>query len=175
MWKRLKDSENPLLLAAARLHQSAVAAARKPMLYAEMGVPDTIEGRFESLTLHMILLLERLDQEGQNASELRQALFDTFISQLDGAMREMGVADLSMGKRMRKLGEAFYGRAAAYRMAFEQLPDRAELEAVIARTVLSGVRNSPALLAVYVSDEVQSLAKGSSESLLAGSPEWNVS
>ncbi len=162
-------------MAAARLHQSAVDAARKPKLYAEMGVPDTIEGRFESLTLHMILLLERLDQEGRDASELRQALFDTFISQLDGAMREMGVADLSMGKRMRKLGEAFYGRAAAYRIAFERLPERDELEAVIARTVLSGVRVSPTPLAIYVGEEAQALARGASGSLLAGSPAWSES
>lgn len=175
MWKRLKDRENPQLLAADRLHQSAVAAARKPKLYAEMGVPDTIEGRFESLTLHVILLLERLDQAGPQAADLRQALFDTFISQLDGAMREMGVADLSMGKRMRTLGEAFYGRAAAYKAAFAQLPERAELEAVVARTVFSGILVSPAPLAIYVSDTLKTLAQGSSESLLAGAPRWSAS
>jgi cytochrome b pre-mRNA-processing protein 3 len=174
VWKRLKESESPLLLAAARLYDSAVSAARKPILYAELGVPDTIEGRFESLSLYIILLIERLEREGPRAADLRQALFDTFISHLDGAMREMGVADLSMGKRMRKLGEAFYGRAAAYRLAFEQLPERAELEDVLARTVLAGLNVSPVALATYISAEVRILGQCASESLLAGIPEWNM-
>src|ERR1700739_4117771 len=126
-------------VAAERLHAAAVAQARRPALYARMGAPDTIEGRFELLCAHVILLLDRLKGEPGSLAETRQALFDVFVSHLDGAMREMGVGDLAMGKRMRRLAEAFYGRLQAYEAAFNVLPERGSLESVVARTILDGV------------------------------------
>ena len=135
-------------MAAERLHAGAVAAARAAPLYAKFEAPDTTEGRFELLTLHMILLVERLSDAA--ASDVRQALFDAYLSHLDGAMREMGVADLKMGQRMKELGEVFYGRAKSYRTALSALPERDSLETLLARTVLAGTSISPALLADYV-------------------------
>src|SRR5689334_16549162 len=85
------------------LYQSAVAQARSPELYARLGVPDTVEGRFEAYSLHVILLIDRLYREGEQAAETSQALFDAFTTSLDSALREMGVGDLSVGKKMRKL------------------------------------------------------------------------
>lgn len=158
--------------AAQRLLQSAVAAARAPSLYAVMGAPDTIEGRFELLTLHTILLIERLRTEGDATEGLRQALFDAFIGHLDGAMREMGVGDLAMGKRMRKLGEAFYGRAASFRSALAALPDDELLQSVISRTVLEGAAASPAPLADYVARSHAALGQGSLGEMVAGAPNW---
>ena len=126
---------------ADRLHGWAVRQSREPALYASMGVPDTVEGRFELLTLHIILLLERLRAVGPDdaptAGALQQTLFDIFLSRLDGAMREMGVGDLAMGKRMRKLGEVFYGRARAYESAFAASPSRDELLDLVKRTLLA--------------------------------------
>ena len=82
------------------------------VLYRIRRRPTTIEGRFEIYSLHVILLLHRLKGEGPAAAETAQALFDIFVSQLDHALREIGVGDLSVAKKMRKLGEgAFYGRA----------------------------------------------------------------
>ena len=132
----LKRRPYTLAASAERLHGWAIERARTPELYRDMGVPDTVEGRFETLTLHMLLLMDRLKSIDVAVSDLRQCLFDVFVSHLDGAMREMGVGDLAMGKRMRKLGEAFYGRAKAYDAAFGELPDRTALEDLIARTVL---------------------------------------
>jgi cytochrome b pre-mRNA-processing protein 3 len=154
------------------LHASAVAAARAPKLYAEMGAPDSVEGRFELLTLHVILLVERLKAEDGEGEGLRQALFDAFVSHLDGALREMGVGDLAMGKRMRRLGEIFYGRAAAYGAAFARLPDRGALAAIISRTVLDGVTVDPAPLADYAARAHLALARGPRDPLLAGEPTW---
>ena len=114
---------------AERLYDWAVIRARSPSLYTECGVPDTIEGRFELLTLHIVVLLNRLRQENDGSARTSQALFDLYVSHLDGAMREMGVGDLAMGKRMRSLGEIFYGRAQAYEAAFAALPDRETLDA----------------------------------------------
>jgi cytochrome b pre-mRNA-processing protein 3 len=157
---------------AERLHASAVAQARAGKLYAEMGAPDSVEGRFELLTLHVILLIERLKSEAGEGEGLRQALFDSYISHLDGAMREMGVGDLSMGKRMRKLGEAFYGRATSYSTAFARLPEIGELMSILSRTVFEGMDIDPAPLAGYVARAHSALAAGPRERLLAGEPSW---
>lgn len=119
---------------ARRLHGWAVDQSRRPILYADLGVADDPGGRFESLTAHVILLIERL--EGR--ADVRQALFDVYISDLDGALREMGVGDLAVAKRMKTLGSAFYGRAKAYAAAFAALPDESVLEALLGRTLCSG-------------------------------------
>src|SRR6187399_2406964 len=107
----------PAQTAGRALYAAAVAQARTPGLYAELGAPDTREGRFEIYSLHVYLLLERLKDQGPQAADTAQALFDTYLSALDHSLREMGVGDLSVGKRMRKLGEAFYGRIKGYETA----------------------------------------------------------
>src|SRR5678815_3207519 len=107
MLKRL-FKPRPAQAAGEALYASTVAQARTPALYAELGAPDTREGRFEIYSLHVYLLLERLKDQGPQAADTGQALFDAYVSALDNALREMGVGDLSVGKRMRKLGEAFY-------------------------------------------------------------------
>ncbi len=160
---------------ARRLYDTAVARGRLPALYATMGAPDTIEGRFEILILHVILLLDRLNGENPEAAALRQALFDVYLSDLDGALREMSVGDLAMGKRMRKLGQAFYGRARAYGDGLASLPDLAKLEDVIARTVLDGVDGvDPTPLAAYAARGRDSLASVETNALLAGEVTWPV-
>lgn len=96
------------------LYELAVQQARDPAFYAGLGVPDRIDARFELYTLHVLLLVLRLRDEGAAGTDAAQALFDTYVSALDHALRELGVGDISVGKKMRKLGEALYGRMAAY-------------------------------------------------------------
>ncbi|MGI8839388.1 MAG: ubiquinol-cytochrome C chaperone family protein [Caulobacteraceae bacterium] len=163
----------PIKSAARRLCDTAVAQGRQPALYARMGAPDSVEGRFEILTLHVILLLDRLRSAGPEAGAVGQALFDVYLSDLDAALREMSVGDLAVGKRMKKLGQVFYGRARAYREAFAVLPDTATLEAVVARTLLDGVADGdPGPLAAYVARAREALAASAADSLLAGSAAW---
>jgi cytochrome b pre-mRNA-processing protein 3 len=95
-----------------------VAQAREPLFYREMGVPDTVDGRFDMVLLHLWLVLRRLRPIERGAG-LSQALFDHFCSDMDANLREMGVGDLTVPKRMQKFGEAFYGRAAAYDTALQ--------------------------------------------------------
>lgn len=109
----------------------AAAAARRPRLFAQLGVADEPQGRYEALTVFVILLLERIGPR----TPAGQALFDTYIADLDGALREMGVGDLAMSKRMKALGGGFYGRAAAWREALAALPDEERLGALIGRTL----------------------------------------
>lgn len=150
------------------LCDSAVRQGRAPALYARLGAPDTVEGRFELLTLHIILLIDVLRDLGVEAAPSSQALFDAYVRDLDGALREMGVGDLTVGKRMRSLGQAFYGRAAAWRAAFKALPDRDEIELLVHRTILAGDEiASPAGLADYAIGCREALA-GQGRGLLEG-------
>jgi cytochrome b pre-mRNA-processing protein 3 len=157
------------------LYAMVVERSRRPALYADLGAPDTVEGRFEVYTLHVMLLLDRLRGQGPAAARVSQALFDTYISALDDALREMGVGDLSVGKKMRKLGEAFYGRAKSYEAALAALPDRAPLEALIRRTVLADDAGAdPRGLTDYVTAERVALAALPLEAVLDGQVNWSA-
>ncbi len=99
-----------------------VAQARSPAFYRGYGVPDTVEGRLDMIMLHLVLVLRRLNQ-GQRCRRrwppAGQQLFDRFCQDMDDNFREMGVGDLTVPKEMRRVAEAFYGRAKAYESALE--------------------------------------------------------
>jgi cytochrome b pre-mRNA-processing protein 3 len=163
----------PAVIAGRALYASVAAQARQAAFYTRLGAPDTLEGRFELYTLHTLLILDRLKGQGPAAAETGQALFDTYLRGLDDAFREMGVGDLSVAKKMKKLGQAFYGRVKSYSEAFDQLPDRGPLEAVIARTVMEGSKAPDAAgLADYVLATREALAAQTVEALARGQVEW---
>src|SRR3954467_6755518 len=112
-----------------------VAQAREPLFYRAMGVPDTVNGRFDMVLLHLWMVLRRF-RPGDGGAELSQALFDRFCADMDANLREMGVGDLTVPKRMQKFGEAFYGRAAAYDAALSAEQPQEALAAAIARNIL---------------------------------------
>ena len=120
----------------ASLYGTIVAQARAPAFYQSFGVPDTVNGRLEMVLLHVVLLLQRLAVEPA-AGPLGQAVFDLFCQDMDANLREMGVGDLAVPRTMRRIGEAFYGRQAAYRAALDSNDPRALVE-VLARNVLDG-------------------------------------
>jgi len=117
-----------------RLHGDIVAAVRQPSLYADYGVEDTFEGRFELLTLFATLLVRRLASLPSPAPEAAQELTDRVFSELDAAMREMGVGDLAVPKRIKKFAAAFLGRRNAYDAALGA-DTHDQLEAALARNV----------------------------------------
>jgi len=160
--------------AGQALYAATVAQARSPALYLDLRVPDTPEGRFELYSLHVYLVLARLKAQGAAAAETSQVLFDTYLSGLDHGLRELGVGDLSVGKRMRKLGEAFYGRIRSYETALGQLPDRSALEALVARTVYAGAPDArTGLMADYLLRQRAALADQPVASLCEGRIEWS--
>ena len=120
------------------LFRALSAQARQPAFYARLGVADTVEGRFELYVLHLVLVLRRLKGQGLEASETSQATFDAFLRNLDEGLRDMGVGDLSVGKKMRKLGEAVYGRLKGYDRVLAEAEPRADLEEMVGRTLLQG-------------------------------------
>ena len=163
----------PEKAAGQALYASAARQARAPGFYAALGARDTGEGRFELYTLHVALLVLRLKGQGQAAADTSQALFDAYVRALDDGLREMGVGDLVVGKRMRKLGEAFYGRARSYEEALAAMPDRSSLKALLQRTVLPGAGNAEAsALASYVDTAVATLQGQPVDELLRGEARW---
>ena len=171
--------QRPAKASGARLFAAAVAQARRPAFYAGLGVPDEIDSRFELYVVHVVLLQQRLSGHGAEAAEAAQALFDAFVASLDDALRELGVGDLSVSKKMRRLGEALFGRAAAYRDLFQAKvnragPEREGIKALIARTVFSdeAALEKAAPLADYVVWAQAALVLQPLPDLLKGEVAW---
>jgi cytochrome b pre-mRNA-processing protein 3 len=120
--------------AAHALYLEVVASGRAPVLYAEWGVPDTVDGRFEMIGLHAALLMRRLAGAGPRGPSLGQALFDVMFADLDRSLRELGVGDLSVGKKVKAIAESFYGRADALERGMAA-GDRQAVVGLLARNV----------------------------------------
>lgn len=122
---------------ASELYGAVVAQARERDIFADLNVADTPEGRFEVLVLHLFLVMERLRAEGGAADEMSRTLMETFVTDMDDNMREMGVGDLTVPKKVKKAAAAFYDRAEAYRAALASADPgalAAALEAAIPAT-----------------------------------------
>jgi cytochrome b pre-mRNA-processing protein 3 len=141
-----------------------VAQARKPAFYADYGVPDTPGGRFDMILLHLILFVGRLRREPGPIRALGQGVFDLFCRDMDHSFREMGIGDLAVPKHMRRVAEAFYGRAAAYDAAIEGGDE--QLTAVLARNIFPQSAAPPdgaRRLAAYVRSAIDELDRQGAE------------
>ena len=149
----------------ASLYGTIVAQARAEAFYQRFGVADTVNGRLEMVLLHVVLLLRRLNEEPDGAP-WGQAVFDLFCQDMDDNLREMGVGDLAVPKEMRRIGEAFYGRQAAYSGALA-FSDLQALVAVLKRNVLESGEGAEAL-ASYVQAAARALAASDINELRRG-------
>jgi len=161
------------------LYGAIVAQARLPAFYTHYGVPDSVEGRFELIVLHLVLVLRRLGADRAAASprgpslgpdsSVGQRLFDVFCRDLDDNLREMGVGDLAVPRKMRQFGEAFYGRQAAYGAALG-VADPQELEKALARNILgkADAGETAAPLARYARAAAAQLDAQREDALIAG-------
>jgi cytochrome b pre-mRNA-processing protein 3 len=135
---------------ARAVYGAIVAAARHPRFYSEWEVPDTVDGRYDMIVLHTVLVLGRLRREGEAAQVFAQDLTDEVFGDMDRSLREMGVGDLSVGKKVRRMAEVFYGRALAYAGALDA-GDAREVAEALYRNVFAGkgVREGADRLAHY--------------------------
>jgi cytochrome b pre-mRNA-processing protein 3 len=168
LFKKKRDRLN-----VGALYQHLVERSRHPVFYTQCGVPDTIDGRFDLLGLHVHLVLRDIRRRGQGREPLGQAVFDAFFGDLDQGLRESGVGDLSVAKKIRKMAEAFYGRAAAYDAAMGQAvaqdARKSSLSAAIARNVLQTEPNKFSdTLAAYSIELEQSLSVAPLDDILSG-------
>jgi cytochrome b pre-mRNA-processing protein 3 len=149
------------------LYGAIVAQARQAALYRDFGVDDSVDGRFEAVVLHTVLVLRRFGTGDEELRAAGQAVFDLFCSEMDRSLREMGVGDLSVPKRMRKIGEVYYGRAAAYDSALSA-GDEAALAEAIRRSVpaAKGGEVAAGPLAAYMEATAAALAATPKASLM---------
>jgi len=162
--------DNARIRAIEALHIRINAGARVPALYLDLGVPDTVEGRFEALCLHVVLVLRTLRRLPAPAADIAQDLVNSVFEQLDSSLRELGVGDMGVSKRMKKLAQAFYGRAAAYDAALDA-GDRDGLATVLARNVLAREETEAGQgLAAYVAAADAALAATDLDALMAEGP-----
>ena len=156
-FNRFRKPRSPPHGTIEAIYGMIVTQAREPSFYRDLGVPDTVNGRFDVLVLHLWMVLRRFRTAGGDAG-VSQALFDRFCEDMDANLREMGVGDLAVPRRMRGFGEAFYGRCAAYDQAFAS--GREPLARALCRNILDGEGMENALrLATYVEGTVDGLAK----------------
>lgn len=153
IFPRFRRSARPDTISA--LYGMIVAQARLPCFYRDYAVADTVNGRFDLIVLHLALVLDRLAQDGA-LRELGQAIFDRFCQDMDHNLREMGIGDLSVPKEMRRMGEAFYGRAQAYRAALAASDDR-ELVETLERNIYGGSGAAARRLAAYIREALRNL------------------
>ena len=160
--------KNPAADAVFAVYSALVAQSRQPRFYAEWGVPDSVTGRFDMICLHVALLFRRLRGEGKVAADFGQAVFDLFFKDMDRSLREMGVGDLSVPKKIKKMGSAFYGLLASVDAPIAH-GDAAALEAVLVRNIYDGQSATGAGdLAAYLLTESARLASLPTTEILAG-------
>ena len=155
---------------AERIYQSVLAASRQPDLYIEFEIPDNLDSRFDMLCLHISLVMLRLRQLPEEIQKpLNQDLFDRFFADMDFTLREMGVGDLGVGKRVRKMSEAFMGRLTAYDEALTAR-DIDALGLAVARNLRRAETSCEAdkRMANYMIDKHQQLARLPDASLQDG-------
>lgn len=161
--------KNPRATVAAALYRRIVEQARHPAFYQVGGVPDSLDGRFELITLHAFLLLHRLKGEGEAGAGLAQAVFDTMFSDMDASLRELGAGDLGVPHRIKRMVSGFYGRIAAYEAGLAG--EEAALADALRRNLYGTVTPAaaaPAALAGYVRAAIAALARQDGPGLLAG-------
>jgi cytochrome b pre-mRNA-processing protein 3 len=160
---------DPLDGPARKLYHTIVEQARHPVFYEEFGVPDTANGRFDMIVLHCFCVMQRLKNEPEGF-DLSQTLMTVVVDDLDRNLREMGVGDLSVGKKMKRIAEGFYGRLEAYGDGLQG--DGATLIAALRRNIYSSVEDPKedqiAAVGEYFGREVKVVNEMSLEALLRG-------
>ena len=149
-----------------------IDASRAPVLYTDLDVPDTLEGRYEAVILHMTLVLRRLRDLPPPADDFAQDFVDAFFKWLDMSLRDMGVGDLAVPKRMKKLVTAFYGRAKAYGNALDT-QDRTALIEALGRNVTETETPAQALADYVIAAEAR-LAGQDFDAILADGPAFGA-
>ena len=160
--------QDPSLAAGEALYAAIVEQSRREAFYLDFGAPDTVEGRFEMIALHAVLVLRRLKGEPGDAKEVSQCLFDAMFRNMDDALRELGVGDMAIGRKIRTLAENFYGRVEAYGDALGAA-DRKALALALSRNVYeSESADAGDALAAYVMTAEAALAAQPTDKLCGG-------
>jgi cytochrome b pre-mRNA-processing protein 3 len=161
---------------ARSLYLAVVQQARQAGFYRDLGVPDSVDGRFDMIALHAFLVMRRLGAEGEAGRLLAQALAEAFVEDMDRSLREMGAGDLGVGKRVQAMAAGFYGRLAAYDAALAA--SEAALAVALRRNLYGTVAGPDAAwlaaMSAYVRREAAALAARPGADLLAGTVRFGL-
>ena len=145
LFKSFSNRQSPV---ARKVYDQVISQSRQVVFYENDRVEDSVSGRFDMIVFHAFLLLHRLKREGETGKAFGQEVFDIFIEDMDRSLREMGVGYQAVPKRMKNMGEAFYGRIAAYDSAAESKDESAMAEA-IERNLLPEHERASSLSALF--------------------------
>ncbi len=165
----------PRAARALPLYDRVVAQARRPGFYSRCGVPDTQDGRFELIALHLFLVLHRLKAGRPETADLAQDLFDTMFQDMDQSLRELGAGDLGVGPRVKRMAQGLYGRIAAYEAGLSG--PGTELGAALRRNLFGTVTPEPEQLramACYLRGAVDALAQWEPTDIEAEGPDFGA-
>ena len=151
IWDFLSGNSQPRRT-AAELYGRVVTWARAPWFYSDLGVPDTPEGRLELILLHVTLMLHRLKADGPAAEPTARALAEAFVTDMDDCLREMGVGDMTVAKKVKKAAAALFDRARDYGAALAADNDDKLVELIADHLVDAGNPGSVQRLAAYARD-----------------------
>jgi len=158
---------------AVDLYASSVEHARHPIFFTDYGVPDTVDGRFDLIILHIMLLMRRMRSNGKEAAVLSQEILNLLFADMDRNLREMGVGDLSVGKHVKKMAKAFYGRAETWEAGL----DGGDLEAALSETLYrlsEQTEGQVEAMADYVRLQDENLAGQGLEAFVSGVPDYTA-
>lgn len=153
------------------LFAAVLRQARRPEFYERAGVPDTLDGRFDMIALHVFLVMRRLKGQGEAAEAAARGLVEALFADLDASLRELGVGDLAVGKRIRSMMDGLYGRFDAYDAGLAEAPAGRKLGVALDNNLFGTVHASAEALermAAYVRREADALARAPVAALLAG-------
>ncbi|MBU2580121.1 MAG: ubiquinol-cytochrome C chaperone [Alphaproteobacteria bacterium] len=179
MFAWLYGRNNPRRI-AGRLYEAIVTQARNPAFYSDHGVPDTLEGRYEMVVAHLVLVIERLRAQGDTSELLSRALVERFVTDMDDSMRELGVGDTSVAKKVKGAAAGLVERTAAYRKELKAGPEH--LAAEIRRNIEGNVeapaanpaaippRDADLIIARYLYRSAEALARRPIQDILSGKP-----
>lgn len=154
------------------VYSAIVAQSRQPHFYAEWQVPDTVTGRFDMISLHMALLFRRLRAEASTDKDFSQAIFDLFFKDMDRSLREMGVGDLGVPKRIQKMGNVFFGLLAALSEAMDR-HDLVALQSVLSRNIYDEAEGSHVeAMAAYLLRQDAAVSHQSADAITNGTIEF---
>ena len=164
--RRSRDAEH-------KVYCEIVAQARQPAFYTDFLVPDTIDGRFDLIVAHAVLYFRRMRVEGKKVSEFTQDVFDLFFQDMDASLREMGVSDTRVPKKVKVMGEAFYGRADVYIPAIDS-ENVDELSEALGRNIYPDSPEPVAQtrLAYYILEAAKRLGEQPTQELMTGKLDW---
>lgn len=160
--------------AASQLYGTVVDHARQPTFYREFAVPDTLDGRFDMIVLHAALVLRRIRGCGKRADGVARSMLEVLFDDMDRNLRELGVGDLSVGRKVQEMAKAYLGRATAYEKALSE-DSEDNLADVLARNLYRGAPPPPATLdgmTDYVREAAAALDSQALDMLCAGRVEF---